>query len=132
MSAQPESPRLDRAVQEIYADSQAALAALAETTRSLRGLVAAEAALAGAALLQGGVAALAGLVLLWISLQLLLALLVLGLHAAGLGWGVALGLALLLSLAAVAGCVGYGRRCLRQTRFEASRRQWRALWREVA
>jgi len=131
VSAQPtETPRLDQAVQEIYADGQAALAAFGETTRALRGLLAAEAALAGSAVVHGGAAALVGLVLLSLSLQLLLAMLAFGLHAAGLSWPWTLGLLLLLTLVALAALGVYARRCLQQARFEGWRRQWRALWRE--
>ena len=123
----PTPPPLTESARSVYEAARTVAGAWGGTFAALRRLLVADLALARSALLRGLVLLLVSGILFGTAWLLLTALAVWGLHAAGLGWGIAIGLPLLLSAALGGVAFWQAAKALRLADLDASRRQL-TLW----
>ncbi len=116
-------PPLDASARAVYRAARTLAGAWGGQLGALRALLAADFALARAALVQGAALLLAAAIAFACGWALLTALLVWALHHAGLAWGWALGLPMGVSLALGGWALWLGVRALKLANLEASRQQ---------
>jgi hypothetical protein len=121
------TPPLTESARSVFEAARTVAGAWGGTFAALRRLLVADLALAREALIQGLVRLFAAAILLGTAWVLLTALLVWALYRAGLGWGVAISLPLLIS--AALGVIAFlqAAKALRHADLDASRRQL-TLW----
>jgi hypothetical protein len=128
--AEPEptpTPPLTESARSVYEAARNVAGAWGETFAALRRLLVADLALAREALIRGLVLLFLAAIMLGTAWALLTALAVWGLYRAGVGWGIALALPLLVST--VLGVIAFlqAAKALRLADMDASRRQL-TLW----
>ena len=124
---QPTEPPLTEAARSVYEAARTVAGAWGGNFTAIRRLLAADIALARTALIHGLVRLLAAAILFGTAWVLLTALSVWGLHQAGFGWGFAIGVPMLVSVALGAFAMWHAKRVLRHADLNASRRQL-TLW----
>jgi hypothetical protein len=123
----PTGPPLTESARAVFEAARTLASALGGNFAALRRLLAADLALARAALIQALVLLFAVAILFGTAWVLLTVLAVYGMHAAGLGWGLAIVGPMLVSVVLGVFAIRRAIRMLQIADLDASRRQW-TLW----